>query len=184
MPDSRIAPPASEVKPLRTRYAGHEFRSRLEARWVVWFDTLGIPWQYELEGYEVAPNFWYLPDFFIPTWDAFVEIKPGPIQNPGLAKCACLCDLLDKQVIVVQGTPSIDKYTLKVFSPRPNSWCHTRECVFAEDRREERVLWISCREGCACLLDTLLVDHDRPPLPDTPRLLHAYEKASSARFGR
>ena len=42
----------SQIKAIETMYKGYHFRSRLEARWAVFFDTLGIPWKYENEGYE------------------------------------------------------------------------------------------------------------------------------------
>lgn len=37
-----------------TMYKGIQFRSRLEARWAVFFDTLGIKWEYEPQGYEIG----------------------------------------------------------------------------------------------------------------------------------
>lgn len=40
------------IKAIQTRYKGCHFRSRLEARWAVFFDTLGIEWAYEEEGFE------------------------------------------------------------------------------------------------------------------------------------
>jgi hypothetical protein len=36
-----------------TRYRGCRFRSRIEARWAVFFDTLGIKWWYEPEGFSL-----------------------------------------------------------------------------------------------------------------------------------
>ncbi len=39
---------------LPTKYAGITFRSRLEARWAVFFDTLGIEWEYEPQGYKIG----------------------------------------------------------------------------------------------------------------------------------
>lgn len=57
------------IKAIETRYAGCRFRSRLEARWAVFFDHLGIPWEYEPQGYEL-PSGRYLPDFWLPTVDA------------------------------------------------------------------------------------------------------------------
>lgn len=57
-------------KPLETAYAGTRFRSRLEARWAVFFDYLSIEWQYEPNGYVVGPRDDrqpYLPDFFLPN---------------------------------------------------------------------------------------------------------------------
>ncbi|MDW4913729.1 hypothetical protein [Streptomyces californicus] len=67
------------IKPIETRYAGHRFRSRLEARWAVFFDTLDIAWQYEPEGFvlpvagaEPQP---YLPDFLLPDCGTWIEVK-------------------------------------------------------------------------------------------------------------
>lgn len=54
------------MKAIETTYRGVAFRSRLEARWAVFFDKLGIEWEYEPEGYE-AGGTRYLPDFWLPT---------------------------------------------------------------------------------------------------------------------
>lgn len=52
----------NEIKAIETEYAGCRFRSRLEARWGVFFDTLGVRWAYEAQGYALNSG-WYLPDF-------------------------------------------------------------------------------------------------------------------------
>lgn len=65
------------IQPIQTRYKGHHFRSRLEARWAVFMDHLNIPWDYEPQGY-VVDGTPYLPDFLVwPNTDnAFwLEIK-------------------------------------------------------------------------------------------------------------
>ena len=72
-----------ELKPIQTEYRGYRFRSRLEARWAVFFDAAKIEWEYEREGFEL-PSGRYLPDFWLPTRhieeypDAgtWVDIKP------------------------------------------------------------------------------------------------------------
>ncbi|NJO82415.1 MAG: hypothetical protein HC828_06055 [Blastochloris sp.] len=38
-----------------TTYQGYRFRSRIEARWAVFFDALGIRWVYEPEGWNLPP---------------------------------------------------------------------------------------------------------------------------------
>jgi len=53
------------IKAIETTYKGYRFRSRLEARWGVFFDGLGVKWQYEPEGFELPDGTWYLPDFYI-----------------------------------------------------------------------------------------------------------------------
>lgn len=67
-----------DIKPIETHYKGHRFRSRLEARWAVFFNALGLPFQYEVEGYQLPIGGRYLPDFYLPTEGCYVEIKPGP----------------------------------------------------------------------------------------------------------
>lgn len=53
------------MKAIETQYKGYRFRSRLEARWAVFFDALGLKWCYEVEGFELKDGARYLPDFFI-----------------------------------------------------------------------------------------------------------------------
>lgn len=66
------------VTAIETTYAGHQFRSRLEARWAVFFNYLGIEWQYEPQGFVIcgpAGRWTYLPDFYLPKLDVWVEVK-------------------------------------------------------------------------------------------------------------
>lgn len=70
------------IKAIETWYAGHNFRSRLEARWAVFFDALSIRWVYETQGYHVPwrlsqydGTFRYLPDFFLPDLGVWFEVK-------------------------------------------------------------------------------------------------------------
>lgn len=63
------------IKAIETSYKGYRFRSRLEARWAVFFDAIGIRWHYELEGFNFD-GLCYLPDFYFPDWDVYLEVKP------------------------------------------------------------------------------------------------------------
>jgi hypothetical protein len=66
------------IKAIETSYAGCRFRSRLEARWAVFFDRLAIRWQYEPQGYVIGPDYDrrpYLPDFWLPVEKLWVEVK-------------------------------------------------------------------------------------------------------------
>jgi hypothetical protein len=76
------------MKAIETEYKGYRFRSRLEARWAVFFDALEAEWTYEPEGYDLGAEGWYLPDFFLrmspewhrrqvyPTAGYWFEVKP------------------------------------------------------------------------------------------------------------
>lgn len=72
------------MKAIETLYKGYRFRSRLEARWAVFFDALGVRWEYERQGYSL-PAGAYLPDFWLPIpghkfagAGYWVEVKPTP----------------------------------------------------------------------------------------------------------
>lgn len=55
----------TDIKPIETEYAGYKFRSRLEARWAVFFDACGVDWEYEPQGYTLQDGTKYLPDFLL-----------------------------------------------------------------------------------------------------------------------
>ncbi len=85
---------SSSVRALTTEYAGCRFRSRLEARWAVFFDHLGIGWQYEVQGY-VIDGRPYLPDFRLQDGQ-HVEVKGAEhhldrpfLRSAGVALGAC-----------------------------------------------------------------------------------------------
>ena len=65
---------------IETRYDGYKFRSRLEARWAVFFHTLGIEYEYEPEGFELPNGQRYLPDFKIKCWGCRGEIFDKPFD--------------------------------------------------------------------------------------------------------
>ncbi len=66
----------NELSPIQTVYNSYRFRSRLEARWAVFFDVAGIKYEYEPEGFHL-PSGNYLPDFFVEDWQEYVEVKPA-----------------------------------------------------------------------------------------------------------
>lgn len=74
------------MKAIETYYNGYRFRSRLEARWAVFFDTLGVKYEYEPEGFVLDDGTWYLPDFRVKCYgkrgeydrkpfDLYIEVK-------------------------------------------------------------------------------------------------------------
>lgn len=64
-----------KIKAKETVYNGFKFRSRLEARWAVIFDTLKIKYQYEPEGFDLGNGQSYLPDFYLPEIGYYAEVK-------------------------------------------------------------------------------------------------------------
>lgn len=109
------------IKPIETEYKGYKFRSRLEARWAVFFDSMGIEWEYETEGYVLKDGTKYLPDFLLlhiqhEDWHelvlpdypqeyksmCFVEVK-GVMTDYDLKKVAMFAE--EKPIILLGGIP-------------------------------------------------------------------------------
>lgn len=71
----------TDLKVIQTYYNGYLFRSRLEARWAVFFDACGVEYEYEPEGYDLGNGMMYLPDFLLhgvdgrSSGDLYVEVK-------------------------------------------------------------------------------------------------------------
>jgi hypothetical protein len=96
----------SSIKAIETVYNGYRFRSRLEARYAVMFDTLGIKYEYEKEGYDLGELGLYLPDFWIAEFGCFAEVKPTSFNFEQFSKCY----QLPHACILLEGTPAIRYY--------------------------------------------------------------------------
>lgn len=113
----------NKLKPIETEYDGYKFRSRLEARWAVFFDSLGVEYEYEPEGFELPSGLRYLPDFRVKCYgtrgtrdedpfDLWIEVK-GKMTELDASKIrefsgyrddACY-GLLDNPILVVGNIP-------------------------------------------------------------------------------
>lgn len=99
------------IKPIETNYNGFRFRSRLEARWAIFFDMIGLKYEYEIEGFEMN-GIRYLPDFYIPSLDRWFEVKAKPLSEYEMKKCEEFCFNKDNENIkfsVLIGSPEAIK---------------------------------------------------------------------------
>lgn len=86
-------------------YNGYRFRSRLEARWAVFFDALGVKYEYEPEGYKLPNGMCYLPDFKVKCYgtrgdknhpfDLYIEVK-GMMTKKDADKIFSFCNRNDE----------------------------------------------------------------------------------------
>lgn len=105
------------MQPVETRYRGYRFRSRLEARWAVFFDALGIKWEYEAEGFNLGDVGWYLPDFWLVDMKIWVEVKPEAASPLEREKVYKLSALRQEYVLLIEGYPGYDeKYGAYIYS--------------------------------------------------------------------
>jgi hypothetical protein len=105
------------IKAIETRYKGYRFRSRLEARWAVFFDALNLEWEYEPEGFDLGALGWYLPDFYIKSWNLWIEVKPGRFDDPAIASQKCHAFRVKAQTTIwlCIGYPYPDEHTVHIF---------------------------------------------------------------------
>lgn len=135
-------PTVAPIKPIETEYKGYRFRSRLEARWAVFFDLLGIEFDYEAEGYEMD-GVRYLPDFWIPHIGSHVEIKPDRPDAEADTKARKLAARSLSKVYIFFGPipfpypseesafvydPFSDAGRTEVFQDDRQHWCRCPRC--------------------------------------------------------
>ena len=181
---------------IQTFYAGYRFRSRLEARWAVFLDQLRLDYTYEPEGFEL-PGGRYLPDFWVPYWGAWIEVKPlfdGPdaearsVIQRWLQPLTQLSAQTDKAGVLVMGTPD----------PHAQDYAVG---VVRGGRREGFGVFVACGfcggplvvggtttgGPMRCLLGPasqpgVRCAHDGPPLPGAGHVERALTQARRARF--
>ena len=127
------------IKAIETVYKGYRFRSRLEARWAVFFDTLGIQWEYEKEGYDLGEAGWYLPDFWLPQVEMWAEVKPDLLSDEESAKVEALIMQSHKSVLLLIGVPDTHEYMAGHF------WL---SCEEEENRPTQCVPYPECCAEC------------------------------------
>lgn len=185
------------IKAIETRYNGYRFRSRLEARWAVFFDALGVKWEYEKEGYDLGEWGWYLPDFWLPEpHECFVEIKAH--RNLSAREIAMATGLSDLYPTVVMcGVPETPSYhgpcdflTFDCSNTRDEWYRGSFGRSFPKflgpvpsvvDARY--YCWHERTDGSLILWPAPAFElHPVKKHFDTPRLRNAYEQARAARF--
>lgn len=115
-----------QIKAIPTVYNGVSFRSKLEAHWARFFDSIGINWTYEIEGYKFSGDIAYLPDFWLPDCKTFFEVK-GPLSEKDLTKMRKLAEAVAPRGIMVAVGSVVIPDSLGLVYPIPffcgDEWC-------------------------------------------------------------
>jgi hypothetical protein len=150
----------TRIQPIETQYAGRYFRSRLESRWAVLFDLIGLPWEYELVGLSVG-QWRYLPDFKLPSVPALVEVKPHNITDQEEMRLSGIVSALHDEGVdlwVLRGVPDAEHHTLYIAGQDRNyQFMPCRRC---------RGVCLSTRDGDQWIPigQHTCGDHDRAPV--------------------
>jgi hypothetical protein len=176
------------MRAIETTFDGRRFRSRIEARWAVFFTRAGIEFLYEPDGY-VERGAPYLPDFFLPVQDYFIEVKGTVPTTDERDKADGLSELTCKPVFIAYGDiplpPNYPKpMSAEVHIARPDGgtitmdsycWCECPDCGYIEHTDRGKLFSMRHHPGCSTVSEAEYGD-------DSPRLLAAYAAARGARF--
>lgn len=123
------------IRALESPYRGYNFRSRTEARWAVFFDVLGVEFEYEKEGFEL-PSGYYLPDFWLPNGDGgmWFEVKGQPPLPREVSLARELAVGTRSCVIIAVGTPEYGKEQLSFFNAFPEEENDGEGCSIVDER--------------------------------------------------
>lgn len=118
------------IKAIETKYKGYRFRSKTEAYWAKFFDLIGIEWAFEAEGYELSSGAWYLPDFWLPTFNKgmYVEVKPRTHDDDKagwFTKAIDFAREADKPMWLARGVPDYRAYKVlwNIDGDIEDYWC-------------------------------------------------------------
>lgn len=191
------------IRAIETRYNGYRFRSRLEARWAVFFDTMNAPYSYEYQGYILTNEGPYLPDFLLLRSSLFVEVKPEIPSDEAVCKIVGLAvethcmtsivSLLTNKLhfLVIpheDATPSNQMILFLGFQWAECPLCHTLAMLCTEDLGPLRSVtvkrpWLRClNDTCVAYTNACHAKLDKFDPTSTTRIRSAYESALSSRF--
>jgi len=183
------------LQAIETVYNGYRFRSRLEARWAVFFTCVDVEYVYEFEGYTDG-NIKYLPDFYIAQFDAFFEIKPytgknSCVDDVSWEKAVMLSSLSNKLVYFLCGEPYFNGFDILKYegyilgSQGPGVpfgsdnfyfWCICPDCGAIGMQYNGWADRNKHKDFC-CIKDKTKIDGTLHP-----KLTHAYKTALGMRF--
>lgn len=157
------------IKPIETIYNGYRFRSRLEARWAVFFDAAGIKYQYEPEGFDLDAEY-YLPDFYLPEFYLYIEIKPLNREifhhvgdgNEWEKKCSKFRDLTGNAILLCYGDPyEMIYHRLFAYDHADSSGGDSEfDCVFTEhDDKPVLVAYSDMKDLSVCINENMLTSN-------------------------
>jgi hypothetical protein len=169
------------LKAIETRYDGYLFRSRLEARWATFFNVLKVPYEYEKEGFDLGAAGYYLPDFWLPKQECWIEIKPVEPTDEEEARAMALAEQSGFPVFTCFG--QIPRSTDAIYGEQ-SAYAH-----WAGDGWDNCYAWAACPKcgkramTFGARADYLCKCWDHKYANETKRLVdEAYEAARSARF--
>lgn len=171
------------MKAIQTHYKGYKFRSRTEARWAVFFDSIGVDWEYEPEGFVLSDGSRYLPDFKVTYFDQgdrnlprtyWFEVK-GDLQSI-TDKELMKVFLFEHDLVLLVGVPSEKGYVSNK-TWEDESFSEFKNRVFSSSKYDLVIFPWSCKKRPWLDFPDMVTNY-----PKMFELSKHVAKARSARF--
>lgn len=91
---------------LETSYKQYDMKSRLEARTAYLLDALNIEWEYEQSQHLLTNGEIYIPDFYLPEHEQFIECK-GDLEDPSCSKPKNLAEESGVEAIILSHNKAV-----------------------------------------------------------------------------
>lgn len=157
------------IEAVPTLHNGIRFRSRTEARWAAFMDELGIKYEYEPGKFPLSVGGAYIPDFRIPLFDAWLEVKPANdfIRKLERHKAEQFCiDNPGPRYWISNGHPRATAKYIEEISRLPEDW------------GSRLILESTAKQG-----ELVVVESEGAEAKETPRIRRGFMAAQSvARF--
>lgn len=164
---------------IETNYNGFRFRSRTEAKWAVFFDAAKIPYTYEAQSF-VLDGVCYLPDFWLPEFGMWFEVKGEAPSAEEKEKAILLAKETQNPVLLCVGPPDYHKITY-VPTSEEDADSFGQDYELMDDRRNEGEFWLSSENHGMSIGPKCGPSHDRYPCVWSA-CLRGINAAKSARF--
>ncbi len=159
---------------------------------------LNVRYEYEKEGYDLGNLGWYLPDFWLPDHNSWLEIKGQPPTANEIDKCKALALGTMKVVylscatvpsssdILADGLEPIHQYSPALFMGEQRKWieygtavwCCCPNCGVVGLANSGDGMDLSRQGLCCCSFDP----YKTVTTYDNIIMLHCYNEAREARF--
>lgn len=118
-----------EINSVPTVHKGTRYRSRTEARWAAFMDELGIGYEYEPYRFPLSVGGFYVPDFWVKPFGAWLEVKPANdyIRKQERKKAEQFCiDNPGPRFWISNGHPRAVAPYIEEITDLPEDWRHCR----------------------------------------------------------
>jgi hypothetical protein len=184
----RDTTPREDIDAIPVQYRGTRLRSVLEGKWCVFFDQVGITWEYEPGAVNVAGRNRYV-DFWLPGLGCYLEVKPTRVPLDEAFTLA-LSEQRGSPVIWLSGSPWPGEYEITFFGCASDPpWTHLRWAVGRTNHAQIYLIDVGKARWIRLTPSTLphaweavTESMGHPPVFHCDALVRAYSRATSARF--